>query len=138
MKTNKRRLLKDLPFDRFTKGTVVESVNGGYQINGGKTFYEGGGSSDNGTWSAIDAQYDVIETVWDNKDWFEVAKLKHIKFVPKKESITLHFESLDLDDVETLTKGLIAILPSLEDKLNGSSRVWNKFTDITTEIRNRY
>ena len=128
----KKRLLKDLPFDSLTKGKVLYKENGTYKTSGGKTFYENGGDSSRSTMVLGESGKDIVDVIWNNEEWFENADLNHIKFIPETNSITLHFDPIDLDDVEVLTKGLIHILSHLKD----GCYTWNKFKDITTEIRN--
>lgn len=128
----KKRLLKDLPFGRLSKNTVLYKVNGSYQVSGGKTYYENS-SSDNATYICEPNEREIIDLIWENPDWFEEATLSHIDFIPTTTSITLRFNPIDIDDSEYLAKGIIHILKHLED----GSYVWNKFKSITTSIKNR-
>jgi hypothetical protein len=136
MKNNKRRLIKDLPFDGLDKGTVIwrggRGHGGKYSISRGKTYYDGGGDSDNGITVFDDSVEEIIDLVWDNADWFEDAGLKHIDLVPVKNGLLLRFEPIDRDELEEFAKGLIHILPNLKE----GSYSWNKFDDITARIKN--
>jgi hypothetical protein len=132
MKNNKRRLLKDLPFDNLKKGDVLYRVNGGFQQSRGETYYEGGSSSSNGEIGYEGSSEEILKTIWENADWFEDADLTHIDFVSNDEGILLRFSPIDQDDKEDLIKGLIHILPELEK----GSFTWNKFKEITTGIKN--
>ena len=128
----KKRLLKDLPFGNLTKGDVLYQVNSSYQISGGQCYYSTGGSSSNGTQVLDKNEKEIIDTIWDNDNWFEEATLKHLDFIPKKDSITIRFDSMDIEDVESLVKGIIHILPKLDEK----NYTWNKFINLTTQIKN--
>lgn len=128
----KKRLLKDLPFGGLKNGTVLYKVNSGYQISHGETFYSTGGSSDNGVMVLDQKEESIVDMIWDNPDWFVDAELKHVDFVPKNDSITIRFDSMDIDDVIDFTKGLIHILPEMEKE----GWVWSKFKNITTSIKN--
>jgi accessory colonization factor AcfC len=136
MENNKRRLLKDLPFGELKKGRVLykggRGHGGNYSISRGNTYYSTGGSSDNGITVFDKSEESILDTIWDNEEWFEDAVLKHIDFIPSSTSITLKFDPIDIDEVEDLTKGIIHIL----DHLKEGGYVWNKFTDITTQIKN--
>lgn len=136
MNNNKRRLLKDLPFDHCIKGTVIYKASrghgGNYSISNKTTFYETGGSSSNGLWAFEKNQEEIIDLIWDNEKWFEDADLKHIDFITTPTSVTLRFSSIDIEEAEELTKGLIHILPKLAEK----GWVWSKFDNITTSIKN--
>lgn len=132
MKNYKRRLKKDLPFGNLDKGIVLYSVNSGYQISGGETFYSTGGSSDNGTQVLDEKEKEIVDMIWDNEEWFEDSTLKHLDFIPKRDSIEIRFESMDIDDVIDFTKGLIHILPQMGNK----GWTWSKFKNLTTQIKN--
>ena len=136
MENNNRRLLKDLPFENLEKGDVISRGNKGFggefSISGGQTFYEGGGSSDRGLQGFNDKEEDILREIWDNEEWFADADLKHIDLIPATKSITLRFEPIDIEEAEILAKGIIKILPHLQD----GSYAWNKFKNITTQIKN--
>ena len=133
---NKKRLLKDLPFSDLTVGTVIwkggRGHGGEFSVSNGKTYYKCGGSSDNGIRVFEQNEEDILDTIWEDKKWFEEANIKHIDILPKTNSIILRFDSIDLEDAEDLAKGIINILPHLKD----DSYTWNKFSDITTQIVN--
>lgn len=136
MKTNKRRLLKDLPFDHCKKGVVLwkgsRGTGGTYSVTGRKTFYSGGGSSDNGIWVFDRQTEEILDLIWNNDEWFEDAILSHIDFSHTNETVTLRFPSLDAEDAYNLMRGIIHILPHLKDK----GWVWSEFPELTTEIKN--
>lgn len=133
----KKRLLKDLPFENdILAGTVICKGSRGtgtkYTVTRGSTYYGGGGSSSNGLLTFTEPEEDIIDAIWDKKNWFEPAELKHIDFVPKSDSITLRFKNIDREDAENLMKGLIHILPQMSEK----GYAWSEFSDITTAIKN--
>jgi hypothetical protein len=132
----KKRLLKHLPFSNLEPGDVIyrggRGTGGEFTISGGKTYYAGGGSSDNGIQGFNNSEEDILEKVWEDSEWFEDADLKHIDFIAKNDSITLRFKSIDIDDAEDLARGIMHILPEIE---NGNW-AWNKFKGITTEMKN--
>lgn len=134
---NKKRLLKDLPFGNLEKGDVIykgsRGFGGSYSITNGNLYYESGGASDRGLQGFNHAEEAILDTVWDNPEWFEVADLKHIDFIQKKGQIILRFEPIDKGDQEDLVKGLIHILPKLGEEKGWT---WNKFKDITTSMKN--
>ena len=130
----KKRLLKDLPFDNLKKDDVLYKVNGSYQIDHGETFYKGGGSSHNGVTILNTSSKDIIDMIWDKEDWFEEAILDHISVIPKGTELVIKFTPLCQEDSIYFAKGIIHILPHLED----GSYVWNKFKGITTSIDNRW
>lgn len=131
----KKRLLKDLPFADLNAGTVIYRVNSGYQISHGETFYTSGGSSHNGVTILDKKEKEIIDEIFDNPDWFVEAKLEELKIVPKRESITLKFSPMDIDDVIDLAKGIKHIFPHLKDVKDGSY-VWNKYGNETIHIDN--
>lgn len=128
----KKRLLKDLPFEKLVVGTVLYRVNGSYQIDSFNTYYDMGGSSSGPTTVMDKAEKEIIDVIWDNEDWFEAADLKHIDIVLARNSLTLRFKTMSAEDVESFTKGIQRILPHLAD----GSYTWNKFSDVTTKITN--
>jgi hypothetical protein len=128
----KKRLLKDLPFENLVAGTVLYRVNGSYQIDSFKRYYESGGSSSGPTNVMDKSEKEVIDVIWDNEDWFESAELKHVDIVLSMDSVTLRFKTMSADDVESFAKGIQRILPHLAD----DSYTWNKFSNITTKIKN--
>lgn len=136
MKNNKRRLLKDLPFDGCKKDTVIYQAGWGhggrYSISHKETYYSTGGSSSNGLTAFEKNEEEIIDLIWDNPEWFADADLKHIDFVYTTNSITLRFDSIDIEDAKELTRGIIHILPHLKEK----GWAWDKFGEITTEIKN--
>jgi len=129
----KKRLLKDLPFGDLKKDTVLHKVNGGYQENRGNTYYEEGGSSSNGIYVCEKNEQEIIDLIWENPEWFQEAIINHVDFVPTTTGITMRFESMDIEDVEWLTKGVMHILGHLED----DNYIWNKFTGFSMSIKNR-
>ena len=136
MENNKRRLLKDLPFERCTKGTVLykggRGTGGKYTISSKETYYEGGTRSGNGLWGFDKQSEEILDLIWDNPDWFADADLKHIDFVYTTDSVTLRFAPIDAEDAHDLMRGLIHVLPQLAE----GKWVWNKFKDITTGVKN--
>ena len=136
MKNNKRRLLKELPFENLKKGVVIwrgsRGQGGNYSISNASTYYEQGGSSSNGIEVFTDTEENILDLIWDNEEWFEDADLKHINLVPVTEGVLLRFKSIDRAEKEELMKGLRHILPHLMD----GNYVWNKFKDITSSISN--
>jgi hypothetical protein len=128
----KKRLLKDLPFGNLNKDTVLYRVNGSYQLNNGKTYYETG-HSDNGCFVCNSNEKGIIDLIWDNPDWFEDASLSHIDLIPTTTSLTLRFKPIDIEDAEYLAMGIVHILEHLQE----GNYVWNKFKNITTKITNR-
>ena len=135
-RNNKRRLLKDLPFDNLTAGIVIWRGGRGhgkdFSVSLGETYYSEGGSSSRGITVFEDSSEEILKEIWDNKEWFEDADIDHIDFVPVDDGILLRFKSIDKDDRETLIKGLMHILPELEK----GSYTWNQFVGIETSIKN--
>jgi hypothetical protein len=131
--TNKKRLLKDLPFGELTKGDVLRKCNGGYVVEAFDTFYTSGGSSSGGVKTLDGSEINILDIIWENPEWFEDAELKHIEFKMNFNSITLKFEPLSAEDVQDLTRGIIHILPRLRD----GPYVWGKFNGLTTSISNQ-
>ena len=137
MKNNKRRLLKDLPFENLVTGTVVwkgsRGVNANYTVTRPTTFYAEGGESSGGitSFDAPNAEV-ILDTIWDNPDWFEDADINHIdiKIISNKE-LSLRFEAMDYEDVEELAKG---ILHQLVINMPKDKYVWNKF-NVTARVR---
>ncbi|NIA30721.1 MAG: hypothetical protein GWP06_12515, partial [Actinobacteria bacterium] len=113
MENNKKRLLKDLPFGNLNKDIVLHKANDSYQVNGGETYYSSGGNSNNGCEVCNEKEKEIIDMIWDNSDWFEIADLKHIDIIPKTTEIIIRFEPIDIEDVESFAKGIIHILPEL-------------------------
>ena len=141
MENNKRRLLKDLPFEGATKNTVIfkggRGHGGNYSVSRGETYYQTGGSSDRGLTCFTETEESILDVIWDNSEWFENADLNHIDFIPVEEGILLRFKNIDRDEKEDLIKGLIFILPFLQEgKTKNSGYIWNKFKNITTGISN--
>ncbi len=136
MENNKRRLLKDLPFDGCGKGVIIwkggRGHGGKYSISNKETYYSTGGSSSNGLTLFDKNEEEIIDLIWDNKDWFVDADLKHIDFIFTTTSVMLKFDSIDIEDSKDLTRGLIHILPELKKK----GWTWERFGDITTAIKN--
>ena len=136
MKNNKRRLLKDLPFEGLKKGVVLwkggRGHGGEYSISRGETYYSGGGSSSNGILTFERPVEEIINLVWDNSEWFEDADLKEVEVIASTTSITLRFKSIDKDEAEELAKGIIHIFPHIEE----TGWVWSKFKDIVLRITN--
>ncbi len=137
MNINKRRLVKDLPFDGLSVGTVLwkggRGHGGNYSVSNIPTFYESGGSSDNGIHVFDKSVEDILDVIWDNEEWFEDADLTHIEIVPATDSITLRFKPIDKEEAVELAKGIQHVLKHLQD----GSYVWNKFKDMTTSFRSR-
>jgi len=133
---NKRRLLKDMPFDNLSKGTVVSTGLGGlygkYHIEQGNTYYKSGSSSSRGVTTFDKKVEEIIDLVWDNEEWFEDADLEEIKVIPSNTKIILEFKPIDIEEAENLAKGIMHILPHLGD----DSYVWGKFKDVKTIISN--
>lgn len=130
----KKRLLKEMPFGDLKVGSVLTSVNGGYEINNGQTFYREGGSSSNGTTCFNGAEEDIITAVWNDKKWFEDADLKHIEIKAERSKIILEFEPLDLDDAQTLARGIQSCLTLFYGE-EDSNYVWKHFKGFTTKVR---
>lgn len=128
----KKRLLKDLPFGNLEEGTVLYKVNAGYQVSQGETFYSTGGSSDNGIIQLSKVEKEIIDKIFDDSEWFEEATLKKVYLIPRRNSITLRFKSMDLDDAVAIAKGLKHIFPMLKD----GSYIWNEFGDADIELSN--
>jgi len=135
MENNKRRLLKDLPFGHLKIGDVIwkggRGHGGQYSISNFNTYYETGGDSSNGIKCFEKNEEEILNTIWDNEEWFEDADINHIDFICKKDEIVLKFKPIDKEEIEVLVKGIIHILPELEK----GSYTWNKFKNITTKIK---
>ena len=135
MKNNKRRLLKDLPFDNLKVGTVVwkgsRGHGGSYSVSRGETFYESGGSSSNGikTFGAVAEK--LLDIIWDNGEWFEDADINHITIEINSNNLVLSFDHIDIEDATSLAKGIAHILPHLGD----GSYTWKKFSNITARLK---
>lgn len=131
--SNEKRLLKDLPFENLKAGTVIIKRNSGYEIPSFPTYYDVGGSSSNGTQCIYNgSEKDIINTVWDNEDWFEEATLEHIDIVLGRSEIKLRFKPLSADKANDLAHGIAEILKHLDD----GSYVWNGMGSVTTKIKN--
>lgn len=128
----KKRLLKDLPFADLNTGTVLYRVNSSYQISRGETFYETGGSSDNGIIVLDKKEKEIVDEIFDNTDWFANATLQDVRVVPKRDSITIKFLPMDLDDVTTIARGIKHIFPHLKD----GSYAWGEYGDEEIRITN--
>jgi len=127
-----KRLLKDLPFGSLTKGKVIAKHGGVYHVDSGKRYYSEGGSSSNGESVYGETEAHILDLIWDNDEWFVPSTLKHIDFIVKNDRLILKFDSLSYQDVDTLAKGIIHLLPSLQI----GSWVWSKFKDITVALKN--
>lgn len=128
-----KRLLKDLPFEDLKKGTVLIKRNGSYEIPTFETYYDTGGSSSGGTYVFENSsEQEIIDTIWDNPEWFEEATLKHIDIVLGREEIKLRFAPLSTEKATALAKGIQRILTHLND----GSYTWNGMGDVTTKIKN--
>lgn len=103
---NKKRLLKDLPFENLKAGEVMEIINGKISINHGKTFYKGGGDSDNGISQFNGASEEIIRTVWDNPAWFENVELPEIEIKVERNTIIFDFKPLSMEDAQELAMGI--------------------------------
>lgn len=136
MKDNKRRLLKDLPFENLKAGVVIwKGSRGGnfkYSVTRPTTFYKEGGESSGGvvSFDAPNAEV-ILDTIWDNEEWFEDADITHIDIkIISNHEISLQFGSMDYEDVEYLAKG---IQHQLQINMPKDKYVWNKF-EVTTRI----
>ena len=132
MTNNERRLLKDLPFDGLKRGDVLKQTNGGYCLTGFSTYYSTGGSSSSGTKCSDGVSTDILDTIWENTEWFEPAELKHIDIVLGKSQIALRFEPISAEKAETLARGIQHIIKHLDD----GSCIWNGMGGVTTQIKN--
>ncbi len=128
----KKRLLKDLPFGNLTKGTVLDEVNDSYQIESFPNYYSGLLSSENAMQVLEKSEREIVDEIWENEEWFEEASLDNIEFVNVDNGVLLRFKPISAYDKNILMKGLIHILEHLKD----GSYTWNKFKDITCEIKN--
>lgn len=129
-------MLKDLPFGNLKAGAVIykggRGHGGQFSISRGNTYYQEGGSSHDGLIAFDDTEESILSAIWENEEWFEDATLSHIDVIPSTTCITLRFKAIDKEEAETLAKGIIHILPHLQD----DSYTWNEFKDFTTAIRN--
>lgn len=128
----KKRLLKDLPFGNLKVGNVLTKGNGGYYIDNGETLYKSGGSSSN-DWNVLDSkEIEIIDMIWDNKDWFTDAVLKHIDIKAKTDGLLISFDSLDLGQAQTFAKGIKSCLMNYgSEEVNYS---WNEFKGFTISL----
>jgi hypothetical protein len=127
----KKRLLKDLPFANLKAGMVISEYNSGYCIKNGETYYSTGGSSSNGITCFEESEEAIIKTIWDNPEWFTEAVLNKITLKARRDSVTLSFDSIDIEDAELLAKGIMALIPKLAEYKNYS---WGKFENIETKM----
>ena len=124
----KKRLLKDLPFN-LQKDEVLTKGNGGYYIDKGSTIYKEGGSSSNG-WNVLDAQkIAIIDLIWDNKDWFVDANLKHVDIKTCRDKIIISFDPLDLEQAQTFAKGIRSCLANYGNE--EGRHTWDEFKGFT-------
>jgi hypothetical protein len=128
----KKRLLKDLPFGNLKKGDVLAHYNSGYHKRFFDTFYSTGGSSSAGVNVFEKSEEEILDTIWENEEWFTEAVINHVEIVPSYNSVTIRFETLDAEDVTAFAKGIEHILP----ELSKGSYTWNIFKDLTTSFRN--
>ncbi|MCH7928789.1 MAG: hypothetical protein IID03_12550 [Candidatus Dadabacteria bacterium] len=101
-------LLKDLPFNKLKKGSVVTIWNGDYIIDNGETWYDGKLSgSHNGHTHFDSIANDILETIWNNDSWFKPQSISSVKYSRTSKSIELSFDSpLNLDNIEMITRGI--------------------------------
>ncbi len=133
----KRRSLKDLPFGGLKIGDVLykggRGTRGNYTVSGKTSFYENGGSSSGGLKVFEDSEENILDMIWDNSEWFEVADVKHMDVVATTTNITLKFKPIDIEDSETIAKGIIHVMKHLEEK----SYSWNEFCGFTMKMSSR-
>lgn len=128
-----KRLLKDLPFDSLKAGKVFSKRNGGYEISTIPQFYENGSESSGVTYVYKEgSERSIIDTIWENPDWFEEATLNHIDIVLGFNEIKLRFKPLSAEKATYLAKGIKHILKYLDD----GSYTWNGLGNPTTRIKN--
>lgn len=127
----KKRLLKDLPF--LDKDKVVVKHQD-FRVNGGQTFYDGGGSSSNATTGFSESETAILVLIWDNKEWFQDAELRHITVIPSTTNVIIKFDPIDIEDAESLASGIIHLLKT---NLQDGSWVWSEFDIESSELRNR-
>jgi hypothetical protein len=134
----KKRLLKDLPFENIKANEVIFKGSHGhgnaYCISMGTTIYSTGGDSDNGCKSFDEIESSILDTIWDNPQWFEEAKLSHIKISHHKSQIILDFPSQDLDDALEFAKVIQHLLVVFYDQ-SVEGRIGKQFKGFTTEIK---
>ena len=131
---NKKRLLKDLPFGGLTRGVVLTKGNGGYYTDLGDTIYsEGHGSSHRGqrTLDSI-TEYDIVDLIWNNLEWFEDADLKAITIEASTDKIVISFLPLDLAQAQTFAKG---IAWCLDFSWPASGYTWSEFKDFKIKMK---
>ena len=126
---SKKRLLKDLPFRKLTKGTVLTTGNHGYYIDRGVTYYAGGGSSNNG-WIVLDeAEIEIVRMIWENPEWFTDATVPILDMKVFTDKIEITFASLDLGQAQMLARGIQSCLANFGNE--EESYVWQEFKGFT-------
>lgn len=133
---DKKRLLKDLPFGNLTIGSVITSCNGGYMIDNGETYYDGGGSSMNRSFTCDNMQKEIIDLIWGNTEWFEPATINHIDIIAGTSQITIKFQPLDLGQSQVLANGIRHALQNYFNSENQEKYYsWDKYKGFTVSIK---
>ena len=125
-KMEKKRLKKDLPFGNLKAGEVLTKCNKEFRILCGETWYSPNLSgSDRGIITFEKAEEEILLKIWNDEEWFEDASLDVLKIKVSTSKIEFQFKPLDLEDAQTLAKGIVFCLNKHfgEEK----SYVWNKF-----------
>ncbi len=122
----KKRLKKDLPFGNLKTGDVLTKCNGRFEIFCGEHWYSPNLSgSDNGTIVFEGVEKEILSKIWDDEEWFEDATVDVLKIKVTTSEIKFQFKSLDLEDAQTLAKGIVFCLEKHFGEEEGY--VWNKF-----------
>ena len=101
---NKRRLIKELPFAKV--GDILEKMNGGIWIKGGRTYYSSHSTSDNATNILEKNEEELVNTLWDNDNWFQPLE-KYTFYIGsdnKNQVVLKSKETVDTDTLDTIVK----------------------------------
>lgn len=126
----KKRLLKDLPFHHLIAGTVLTKGDGGYYEELGDCFFSPSGTGNHRGWDVLEkAEIYLLDTIWNNSEWFEAATLNHIDIKTCTDKIILSFKPLDLGQAQTFAKGLFSCLENYGNE--DIAYTWQEFKGFT-------
>jgi len=130
----KKRLLIDLPFGNLNRNRVLTKTGCSFYIDNGATIYKDGGMSSNARSVFTDKESEILEAIWENEKWFVEATFNHLEIEASIDNIKINFDSLDLEDVQTLARGIKHCL-IMHYGQDSESYVWDKFKDFTISIK---
>jgi len=128
----KKRLLKDLPFDALKKGDVLTKAVDGYYIDCGRTFYSGGGDSSNGCNYMTENAAPIIDLIWNDPKWFVQADIKHVDIKATKDKIIISFDPVDLEQSQIFAMGIRSCLSKFASE--DGSHTWDEFKGFTMSL----